>query len=110
MNCPIKSVAFSLLVALLAIGCSTDAPRSITVVSWGGAFAQALTEGANIPFVEETGINIELEDYNGGLAQIRAQVEVGNIHWDVVDMEFADAVRGCDEGLLEPIGHRHVTA
>ena len=103
MNCPIKSVVFSLLVALLAIGCSTDAPRYITVVSWGGAFAQALTEGANIPFVEETGIDIELEDYNGGLAQIRAQVEVGNIHWDVVDMEFADAVRGCDEGLLEPI-------
>ena len=46
-----------------------------------------------------------MDDYNGGLAQVRAQVEVGSVHWDVVDMELADAVRACDEGLLEPIDH-----
>ena len=49
----------------------------------------------------ETGIEVRLEDYNGGLAQIRAQVETGNVHWDVVDLNVADAVLGCDEGLLE---------
>ena len=42
-----------------------------------------------------------MEDFNGGLAEIRAQVETGNVHWDVVDLEAPDAVRGCDEGLLE---------
>ncbi len=46
------------------------------------------------------GIDVGVEDYNGGLAQIRAQVEIGNIHWDAVDLKFADAVRGCDERLL----------
>ena len=46
---------------------------------------------------------MRLDDYNGGLAQIRAQVETGNVHWDVVDLEMADAVAGCDEGVLEPI-------
>ena len=59
--------------------------------------------GVNRPFTETTGIRVRVEDYNGGLAQIRAQVQAGNIQWDVVDLEMADAVRGCDEGLLEPI-------
>ncbi len=91
------------LVVLSAAACGSDAPRSITTVSWGGSYGRAVNEGANIPFTEATGIGVEVEDYNGGLAQIRAQVDIGDIHWDVVDLEIADAVRGCDEGLLEPI-------
>ena len=82
---------------------SAAAGQSLTVVSWGGSYGRAVNEGANIPFTEATGIRISVEDYNGGLAQVRAQVEIGNIHWDVVDVEIADAVRGCDEGLFEPI-------
>ena len=77
--------------------------ESVTVVSWGGSYARACEKAIHEPFTAETGIEIRLEDYNGGLAQIRAQVETGNVHWDVVDMEMADAVRACDEGLLEPI-------
>jgi len=79
------------------------AAQSVVAVSWGGSFGRAVNEGVNIPFTEATGIQVVVEDYNGGLAQIRAQVAVGDIHWDVVDLEIADAVRGCDEGLLEPI-------
>ncbi|MXX78172.1 MAG: ABC transporter substrate-binding protein, partial [Gemmatimonadales bacterium] len=90
------------LVAFLS-GIPPVAGQSITVVSWGGSYGRAVNEGANIPFTEATGIRIALEAYNGGLAQIRAQVDFGSIHWDVVDLEMADAVRGCDEGLLEPI-------
>ena len=94
------------LVAVLAVaacGSGADEPQSITTVSWGGSYGRAVNEGANIPFTEETGIRVVVEDYNGGLAQIRAQVDIGEIHWDVVDLEFADAMRGCDEGLLERI-------
>ena len=92
-----------LLAVVAATACGSDAPRSITAVSWGGSYGRAVNEGANIPFTEATGIAVEVEDYNGGLAQIRAQVDIGEIHWDVVDLEIADAVRGCDEGLLERI-------
>ena len=77
--------------------------QAITAVGWGGAYGRAVQLGVNRPFSEATGIRVRVEDYNGGLAQIRAQVEVGNIQWDVVDLEMADAVRGCDEGVLEPI-------
>ena len=73
----------------------------LTVVSWGGSYAKASVEGYHKGFTAETGIEIQLEDYNGGLAQVRAQVESGSVHWDVVDVELADGVRGCDEGLFE---------
>ena len=95
--------ALGLPVLLASVPLLPVAGQSITVVSWGGSYGRAVDEGANIPFTETTGIRISLEAYNGGLAQIRAQVELGNIHWDVVDLEIADAVRGCDEGLLEPM-------
>ena len=75
--------------------------ESITMVSWGGSYAKAWEKAILKPFSAETGIEVRLESYNGGLAQIRAQVETGSVHWDIVDLEFADLSRGCDEGLFE---------
>ncbi len=100
---------FSLLPAVaplaiaVAVPLQTAVAQSVTAVGWGGAYGRAVQMGVNRPFADSTGIRVHVEDYNGGLAQIRAQVEAGNVHWDVVDLEMADAVRGCDDGLLEPI-------
>ena len=77
--------------------------RSITVVSWGGSYARACVLGYHESFTAETGIEVKMEDYSGGLAQIRAQVEAGSVHWDVVDLGVAESVTGCDEGVLELI-------
>ena len=82
----------------------------LTVVSWGGAYEQASRKAVLEPFGAETGIEVAVEVYNGGLAQIRAQVETGNVYWDVVDLERADAVRACDEGLLEFVDLRDLPA
>lgn len=100
---PALFAAVVLAVTLTAAGCGRDQPQTITVVSWGGSYGRAVDEGAILPFTEATGIPVNVEDYNGGLAEIRAQVDIGNIHWDVVSLEISDAVRACDEGLLEPI-------
>ena len=62
MNDSTKSVTFTLLITLLAAGCGTEAPRSITAVSWGGSYGQAVNEAVNIPFAEEMGINVGVED------------------------------------------------
>ena len=99
----VRAVALATLAALCAGCAEEDGGESLTVASWGGSYAHACAMAYHNPFVTETGIGIDLEVYNGGLAQVRAQVDVGRVHWDVVDMEIADAVRGCDEGLLEPI-------
>ena len=88
--------------AVLASDCAPGA-ASLTVISWGGSYGEAITKAYLEPFTAATGIEVRLDDYSGGLAQVRAQVETGNVHWDVVDLEMADAVAGCDEGILEPI-------
>lgn len=76
---------------------------SLVVVSWGGAYTKSQVEAYHKPFEAKTGQKINSIDYNGGVAQIKAMVEAGNVTWDVVDMEMADAQRACDEGLLEKV-------
>lgn len=79
------------------------AGKSLVVVSWGGAYTTSQIEAYHKPFEAQTGAKINSVDYNGGIAEIKAQVEAGNVTWDVVDMELADAQRACDEGLLEKL-------
>ena len=93
-------LALTLTLAALA-GSLPAAAEEMTMVSWGGAYGRATQKALLDPFGADTGYDMRMEDFNGGLAEIRAQVETGNVHWDVVDLEAADAVRGCDEGLLE---------
>ncbi len=105
MNSIRKNVCMA--VAGAAVGLMTAAPalqaQSLTVVSWGGAYTRSQVKAYHEPFTKKTGIQINSEDYNGGIAQIKAQVESGNVKWDVVDMEPSDVMRACDEGLLEEI-------
>ena len=97
-----KSISLALTGAALALVSATPALAAdpITVVSWGGAYTRSQVKAYHEPWEKETGIKINSEDYNGGLAQVKAQVETNNVTWDVVDVELSDAVRGCDEGLL----------
>ncbi|MCB1970289.1 MAG: ABC transporter substrate-binding protein [Geminicoccaceae bacterium] len=94
--------------SVLGLSIGTDSPvqaadDSLTVVSWGGAYTKSQIEAYHKPFTEKTGIAVNSVDYNGGLAEVRAQSEAGNVTWDMVDVELSDAVRGCDEGLFAQI-------
>ena len=94
-------------VIFASFGATTD--EELTVVSWGGSYAKACLEAFIEPFEKETGIKVHVEDFNGGLAQIRAQVDTGHVYWDVVDLETQDELIGCDEGLLEYVGDLEFT-
>ena len=83
---------------------------SITVVSWGGAYTKSQVEAYHKPWSQKTGHQVVSEDYSGGLAEVKAQVESGNVTWDVVDVELSDALQGCDEGILEEIDHSTLPA
>lgn len=83
---------------LLTLGANA---QSITVTSYGGAYGKSQIEAVHKPFTAKTGLKVLSEDYNGGLAEVRAQVKTGNVKWDVVDVELAEALRGCEEGLFE---------
>ena len=77
--------------------------RDLVVVGWGGALSAAIKTAMEDPFQESTGIAIASEVYNGGMAQVKAQIEAGNVTWDVIDSNHVDAALGCAEGLLEEI-------
>lgn len=98
----LKNILFS-ATALVAFGAAAATAGSITVVSWGGSYTKSQVEAYHKPWIAATGNSIVSEDYNGGLAEVKAQVEAGNVSWDLVDVELSDAIRGCDEGLLEEI-------
>lgn len=86
--------------SLLALGSAAGA-ETLVVASWGGPYADAQRAAFIDEFEGATGIDVRMDEYNGGLAQVRAQVEVQDIHWDVVDLVIADVRLGCEEGLLE---------
>ena len=95
----------------LALGTGlVNAAESITVVSFGGAYTKSQVEAYHKPWMATTGNQIKSEDYNGGIAEIKAQVEAGNVTWDIVDVELSDAIRACDEGLIETIDHSALPA
>lgn len=91
--------------ALLSFGLASALATAdeITVVSWGGVYAKSQLEAFHKPWMNETGHRVLSVDSDNPAAPIKAQVEAGNVSIDIADIEYSDAVRYCDEGLLEPI-------
>ena len=88
--------------AMLGMTSSANAVE-LNVVSWGGAYTASQINAYHKPYSEKTGVKINSLDYSGGLAEMRAQTESGNITWDLVDVTIADGILGCDEGMFKPI-------
>ncbi len=88
---------------LLAAAFTTSvAAEQFTAVSFGGSYGEAQQKYMLDPYMAKTGNKILFENYSGGVAELKAQVESGNVLWDVIDMEVIDLERACSEGLLEP--------
>lgn len=79
--------------------------QDLVVMSWGGAYGVSQVEAYNKPFAAERGVNVAMVDADNPATPIKAQVEANNVSVDVADVELSDAVRMCDEGLLEVIDH-----
>lgn len=101
-----REVLAALTLAIAATGgpvwAQTEQPP-LTVVSWGGAYTRAQMLTMIRPYREAAGEWVTVEEHRGGLDDIREQVSSLNVTWDVVDLELADVLRACEEGLLEPI-------
>jgi putative spermidine/putrescine transport system substrate-binding protein len=79
------------------------AARDLTVVSWGGAYQDAQREVYFKPFMAQTKVKMDEENWDGGVGVLRAKVQGGNNNWDVVQVESEELVLGCEEGLYEKI-------
>lgn len=99
-----KRIATLLGLALaMTLGGPAQAQETLTVVSFGGAYGAAQKKHQIDPYVAKTGTKVLFENYTGGIAEMKAQVESGRVQWDVVDVETIDLERACAEGLLEVI-------
>lgn len=79
------------------------ARADVTVASWGGAYTNSQQRAYGAPWEKKTGNKITWENYDGGLDEIRAQIEAGAVIWDIVDVLSDIAIIGCDEGLFEEL-------
>ena len=94
-----KVLTITTALTLLASAAHAD----LTVMSWGGAYGEAQTNAFVKPFMEKTGVKTVMVDSDNPATPIKAMVESGNVTVDVASVEYADAIRLCDEGILEPI-------
>ncbi|MFN4172867.1 MAG: extracellular solute-binding protein, partial [Pseudorhodobacter sp.] len=96
-----------LLILSTALGglASAASAQEVVVMSWGGSYGMSQVEAYNKPFTAKTGIKTTMVDADNPATPIKAQVEAKNVTIDVADIELADAVRLCDEGLLEVLDH-----
>ena len=94
-----KILILSTALTSLAFAAKAD----ITVMSWGGAYGEAQTEAFVKPFIAATGKATVMVDSDNPATSIKAMVEAGNVTVDTANIEYADAIRLCDEGVLEVI-------
>jgi putative spermidine/putrescine transport system substrate-binding protein len=90
-----------------AIGDACNPPRQdgveLTYVSFGGAYQEAQRKAWLTPYTELTGVTFK-EDENSSNATIKAQVEAGQVTWDVVDVGN-DFGLDAHKDLLEPLDY-----
>jgi putative spermidine/putrescine transport system substrate-binding protein len=93
-----KLLILSTALSTFAFGASA---QEVVLMSWGGAYGKSQNEAYLKPFTAETGIKTTMVDSDNPATPVKAMVEANNVTVDVVDIEYADAIRLCDEGLLE---------
>lgn len=103
----LRSLTFGLgaAVAVALAGPALAHPDVLNIVSWGGTYTASQMRAYVNPYRATTDQPVQVDRYAGGLEEIRNQVTANNVRWDVVDVGLANAVRGCREGLFEPIDH-----
>ena len=98
---PFATAAIALCLGMGSLG--AQAADSLTVVSFGGDNKTAQEKAYYGPYEKATGVKITGAEYNGEQAKIKAMVDTNSVTWDAVEVESPELVRGCEEGLFEPI-------
>lgn len=78
------------------------AEGELTVVSWGGALQAAQRTAWFDPVEKELNITVK-EDTVNGIADVRTQVQSGNVTWDLVELGSNSCVKLAEEGAVEPL-------
>ena len=98
-----------LLAGVVAASSLPAAAEELTVVDFGGAFQEAMKKVYYDPYKAESGVNVKVESWDGGLGVIRSRAASADPGWDLVVVETADIVLGCEEGLFEPLDYSKIS-
>ena len=92
----------ALATAMMSAGAFTPAlaDGSLTIMATGGAWQEAQRHAWFEPFAEKFGVKLNEQEYLGDLGKIKAMVETGDVPVDLVTVETATVLQGCDEGIL----------
>ena len=71
-------VSASVAALLVTAAHQVQADNAITVVGWGGNWDKAYKAGVWDKYTEQTGTKIVMEEWDGALAKVRAQVQSGS--------------------------------
>lgn len=80
----------------------------ITIATWSGAYGEAQQRALIEPFTEDTGYDVKTVIYDGSYQALANQSD--NPAWTIVDLNGAEMVRACNNGLLERLGDSFLEA
>ena len=96
-------------VALMVLGAASPVvAQDLVVAATGGAFEEVLKKAYVTPFQEATGIKVVMASQDSTVGPLKAQVEAGNVKWDVVYLAPIDSEVAKLDGLLQPINYNVV--
>jgi len=96
-------IILSLAASLLATTAMAQ-DKQVTIASWGGSYQEAQRLALFEPAMANTGIMVKEETY-GGMADVRLQVQTGQVTLDIVASGSGSAARAGAEGLLEELDY-----
>lgn len=99
------AVAALLIAVVLGLGYLflSKRPPTLTVVTWAESYGHAQITGQMLPFARASRADVIFRQYDGGTKELAREVATKQYTWDVFDLEGPDAIKACDQGLLEPI-------
>ena len=98
---------FVLASVLIAGSTLAATAADLVFTSWGGTTQDAQKAAWAEAFTKASGIKV-LQDGPTDYGKLKAQIDSGNVSWDVVDVEMDFAIAAAKAGLLEPIDFKTV--
>ncbi|MBV8770362.1 MAG: ABC transporter substrate-binding protein [Hyphomicrobiales bacterium] len=92
----------------LGSGRTALAADELTIMATGGAWQAAQRQAWFEPFAKKTGVKVNEQEYLGDLGKIKAMVETGNVPVDLVTVETATVLQGCDAGILQRLDYAKI--
>lgn len=88
---------------------SMGVARDLVIVGPGGGYQDAARETLFQSFAKEKGISVTDDASDGQAGKIYSMVETGDVTQDVVMVGEPELLRGCEDGIFEPIDYSVVT-